>query len=81
MAKKLIITKNFDYDPDVPNVKRGHVTHAYYAKDEPQTLPEADAVFAIEKGFATEFSGEGRQPTGAKAASKTSGEGDGGSKA
>jgi len=83
MAKKLIITKDFDYDPYVPKQMRGIVTNGYYAKDEPQLLPEADAQFALQRGYGTEATtDEVKAPTGVKAtAAKATGEGDVGSKA
>jgi len=83
MAKKLIITKDFDYDPFIPKQVRGLVTNGYYAKPEPQTLPEGDANFALQRGYATEVSpDEVKAPTGVKAAAaKATGESDGGGKA
>jgi len=77
MAKKLIITKDFDYDPYIPKQMRGIVTNGYYAKDEPQLLPEADAQFAIQRGYGTEVTEvEAKAPASAKATSKPAGEGD-----
>ena len=85
MAKKLIITKDFDYDPFIPKQVRGLVTNGYYAKPEPQTLPEADANFALQRGYATEVSAdEAKAPAAATAkatAAKATGESDGGGKA